>query len=191
MSSHSTENNYRGTRAHQPDLDWSQVRETVLVLEVLAGQIVASMRDSEQSVDVLAGSFTSMAGYIRALSEIIQQMPQRPEDAGQRETLSNIADQVSGMVNQAIVSFQFYDKLVQRLTHVTDGLSDIAGLVADKRRLYNPYEWVDLQARMQSKFSTEEERALFKAVLEGMTLDEALKIYLHTLNDKGNEIELF
>jgi hypothetical protein len=182
---------YKGTRAHQPDLDWSQVRETVLVLEVLSGQIVASMRDSEQSVDVLAGSFTSMAGYIRTLSDIIHQMPQRPEDAGHREALSNIAEQVSGMVNQAIVSFQFYDKLVQRLSHVTDGLSDIASLVSDKRRLYNPYEWVDLQGRMQSKFSTEEERALFKAVLGGMSLDEALKVYLHTLNDKGNEIELF
>jgi len=189
--SNTPEQGYKGSRAHQPDLDWSQVRETVLVLEVLSGQIVASMRDSEQSVDVLANTFTSMAGYIRTLGEIIRQMPPRPEEAGQRDALASITDQVSGMVNQAIVSFQFYDKLVQRLSHVTTGLSDISNLVGDKKRLYNPGEWVELQARMQSKFSTEEERALFRAVLGGMSLDEALKEYVHMLNNKGDDIELF
>jgi len=50
----------RGTTAHIPDLNWSQVRETVLTLELAAVQIEAAMKDSNSSVEVLAHSFTSM-----------------------------------------------------------------------------------------------------------------------------------
>lgn len=52
----------RGTSAHMPDLDWSQVRETVLMLELSAVQIETAMKDSNSSVEVLTDSFTSMAG---------------------------------------------------------------------------------------------------------------------------------
>ena len=43
----SDENNHpRGTSAHMPDLNWSQVRETVLMLELAAVQIESAMKDS-------------------------------------------------------------------------------------------------------------------------------------------------
>ena len=54
----------RGTRAHTPDLDWSQIRETVLMLELAAGQVDAAMRDSNSSVDTLMDTFTSMASTL-------------------------------------------------------------------------------------------------------------------------------
>jgi hypothetical protein len=182
---------YNGTRAHRPDLDWSQVRETVLMLELVSGQIMASMRDSDSSVDVLANTFTSMAGYVRTLSEMIRQMPTGPDDAGQKAALTGIADQVGSMINQAVVAFQFYDKLVQRLSHVTFGLKEVSDLVGDKSRLYNPEEWVEVQNRFRGKFSTQEEHALFEAVLSGVPVDEALQSFMSLLKDKGNEVELF
>ena len=36
----------RGTSAHMPDLNWSQVRETVLMLELSAVQIEAAMKET-------------------------------------------------------------------------------------------------------------------------------------------------
>ena len=47
----------------RPISDWSQVRETVLMLELAAGQVEAAMRDSNYSVEVLTDTFTSMAEY--------------------------------------------------------------------------------------------------------------------------------
>ncbi|MCW8855555.1 MAG: hypothetical protein OQK72_12710, partial [Gammaproteobacteria bacterium] len=44
-----------------PDLDWSQVRETVSLLRLAAAQVDFSMRDGEKSVNALTDSFTSMA----------------------------------------------------------------------------------------------------------------------------------
>jgi hypothetical protein len=40
-----------GSTAHAPDLDWSQVRETVLMLHLAAGQVEAAMRESTASVE--------------------------------------------------------------------------------------------------------------------------------------------
>jgi hypothetical protein len=183
---------YRGSRANRPDLDWSQVRETVLILELVAGQIMAAMRDSDNSVDVLANTFTSMAGYIRSMDQLIQDIPTTPENAGNKNALRGIAEQVGGMVNQTVVSFQFYDKLIQRLSHVVNGMGDISNLVGDRTRLYNPDEWAALQERYKAKFSTQEERALFEAVLvKGIPIEEALETYIHSLNEKSDEIELF
>lgn len=181
----------RGTSAARPDLDWSQVRETMLMLELSAGQIMAAMRDSDSSVDVLASTFTGMAGYMHAIVETARQLPNLPEISGQKQALTGVAEQVEAMVSQAVVAFQFYDKLVQRLSHVVTGLGEVCGIVTDQSRLYNPCEWAALQNRIRAKFSTAEERALFESVMSGMPIEEALETYLHALHDASNEVDLF
>ena len=90
----------RGTSAARPDLDWSQVRETMLMLELSAGQIMAAMRDSDSSVDVLAGTFTGMAGYLHTIVETARQLPALPEISGQKLALTGVAEQVEAMVNR-------------------------------------------------------------------------------------------
>ena len=42
--------------ASNPDLDWSQVRETVSLLRLAAAQVDFSMRDGEKSVNALTDS---------------------------------------------------------------------------------------------------------------------------------------
>lgn len=181
-----------GTRASRPDLDWSQIGETVLILQLIASQIMAAMRDSDSSVEVLTNTFTSMAGYVRHMGDLVNEIPTTPENASRKAALGGISEQVGSMINQAVISFQFYDKLIQRLSHVVNGLEDISGMVSDKSRLYQPSEWVLLQERYKAKFSTEEERALFHAVMvDGLSMEVALASYLDSLRDKGDDVELF
>lgn len=182
---------YRGSRAARPDLDWSQIRETVLMLELSAGQIMAAMRDSDSSVDALTTTFAGMAGYLRTIVDVANQLPASGEIGGARQTLSNVAEQVGAMVNQAVVAFQFYDKLVQRLSHVVNGLSEVSEIVQDSRRLFVPDEWLAVHERIRAKFSTPEERALCEAVLGGMPVEQALEVFLANLQSSNNEIELF
>lgn len=180
-----------GTSAHAPDLAWSQVRETVLMLSLSAGQIEAAMRDSNSSVEVLTDSFTSMAGYMRLISDNLNKLREDTSHDGTRENILGATDQVSTMIHQAIIAFQFYDKLVQRLGHVCHSLSDLSGLVSDMRRLYNPAEWVDLQSRIKAKYSTQEERLMFDSVMQGMPVDVAIQQYMDALKNKNDDIELF
>ncbi len=44
-----------------PDLDWSQLKETVVMLNLAIAQIKQSMHEGTSSVDTLAHSFTSLA----------------------------------------------------------------------------------------------------------------------------------
>ena len=181
----------QGTSAHMPDLSWSQVRETVLMLELAAVQIESAMKDSNASVDVLTDSFTTMAGYMRTISDTIQTLPDQGEVGVAKQNLSGVSDHVSGMVHQAIIAFQFYDKLVQRLAHVGLSLGDLSDLVANPRRLFNPGEWVELQNRIKSKYSTREEIAMFDAVMHGVPVQEAVNKFMAEMSEKSDDIELF
>jgi len=181
----------RGTTAHTPDLSWSQVRETVLMLELSAAQIEAAMRESNGSVDVLTASFTNMAETLRAITDTLN-AASVSDDSATRDRLLGAAGEVSGMVNQAVVAFQFYDKLAQRLAHVTHSLGDLATLVADQRRIYSPQEWVDLQGRIRAKYTTADECAMFEAVMAGTPVAEAIAHYVDAMKSKPvDDIELF
>lgn len=181
----------RGSTAHTPDLNWSQVRETVLLLELAALQIESAMRDSNASVDVLTASFTGMAGNMQTISDTAARLPADGEYAAAREELLGIAGQVSGMVHQTIIAFQFYDKLVQRLSHVGLSLGELSNLVGDQSRLFNPGEWVALQNRIRAKYSTREETAMFDAVMQGIPVQQAIDKFMSDMKGKSDDIELF
>lgn len=181
----------RGTTAHAPDLNWSQVRETVLMLELAAVQIEAAMRDSNASVEVLTHSFTSMAGYMQRISQAVESLPDTGEVGAAKQNLSGVSEHVTGMVHQAIIAFQFYDKLVQRLAHVGLSLGDLSQLVAEPGRLFNPAEWVHLQAKIRSKYTTREEIAMFDAVMQGIPVQTAVDQFMETMKGQGDDIELF
>lgn len=181
----------KGTTAHAPDFTWSQVRETVLMLELAANQIEAAMKDSNSSVEVLTGSFTTMAGYMRNISDTLQSLPDDGEVGAAKANLLGVSDHVAGMVHQAIIAFQFYDKLVQRLAHVGHSLGDLSDLVTDNHRLFNPAEWVALQGRIKSKYTTREEVAMFDAIMHGIPVQQAIDTYMAEMKEKGDDIELF
>lgn len=181
----------RGTSAHMPDLNWSQVRETVLLLELAALQIEAAMKDSHSSVEVLTQSFTTMAGYMQQIGSTLQALPDDGEAGQAKNELLAVSGNVSGMVHQAIIAFQFYDKLVQRLAHVGLSLGDLSDLVADPRRLFNPGEWVGLQDKIKTKYSTREEIAMFDAVMQGVPVQEAVDKFMAEMKEKSDDIELF
>lgn len=185
--------NRRGSCAKTPDLDWSQVRETVLLLQLAAGQIEAAMRDGGSSVDVLIDSFTTLAGSMRKIASTAATLPDAPDTAPIKEALTTQASDAGTMVHSSIVAFQFYDKLAQRLAHVCHSLEALGSLVADQSRLYNPSEWVGLQEKIRARYSTSEEHDMFEAVMQGMPVQEALDRYQSATagKDQGHDVELF
>ena len=191
MNDHTDNGFPRGSSAHNPDLNWSQVRETVLMLELAAVQIETAMKDSNASVEVLTNSFTTMAGYMRMISDTIQTLPDQGEVGIAKQNLSGVSEHVSDMVHQAIIAFQFYDKLVQRLSHVTHSLGELSDLVGQPVRLYNPEEWVGLQQRIKAKYSTREESAMFEAVMAGVAVHEAVARFNQEMREQEDDIEFF
>jgi hypothetical protein len=184
--------NMRGTRVHAPDLDWSQVRETVLMLELAAGQIVAAMHESNEPVNVLTEGFTSLASLLARIQASLGALPDSSENTALKQELLGSTGEVNAVVAQSIVAFQFYDKLSQRLDHVGHALARLSDLVADRSRLFNPEEWKSLQDAIRSRYSTTEEVAMFEAVLAGVPVQEALHRFMTERREHAaSNIELF
>lgn len=180
--------------AAAPDLDWSQVRETILMLGLAIGQIEVAMRDSDESVSVLTDSFTAMFNSLQAIAEAAQHLPNDPASQEIRATIENNSAFVSNHVQQAIMAFQFYDRLVQRMDHVCRSIDGLAELISDKSRLYHPAEWVAIQQKIRSKYTMESERIMFDAMLGGASIAEALALCKESSpqdQPAGDDIELF
>ena len=182
-----SENNLSGSTARNPDLDWSQIRETILMLALSVAQIEMSMRDSDGSVEVLSNSFTSMMGQVKMIERVAAALPETVEVASAKAAIIDSCTTVSEMMRSAIVAFQFYDKLTQRLGHVNGSMSVLGDLIADQRRLYNPYEWMGMQEKIKARYTMEEERLMFEAIMRGKTVKQALAIYIQAMEEKKNK----
>jgi hypothetical protein len=186
------EKNRSPSTAQNPDLDWSQIRETVRMLHLSVAQISMAMRDGDDSITSLSNSFATMIDSVKAIDLAAQQLPDEDDEITQA-IVANCTT-VTDQMHSAIVAFQFYDKLSQRLNHVNHSLEALANLVDDNRRLYNPYEWQDLQQKIRSQYSMREEQEMFDALLAGASIVEVLQLF----EDKrrqgdvaDNDIELF
>jgi hypothetical protein len=185
----------RGTQAHEPDLDWSQIRETVVMVELAAGQVEAAMRDSNTSVEVLTDTFTSLANTLQLIDVAVDTLPDTVGNGLVKAEIRDNTRLVMSKVHQSIIAFQFYDKLVQRLEHVCHSLAGLTEIVGDREKLYNPEQWVGLQQKILSKYTMVEEHAMFDAVVHGTPVEVALQQYMEArmkeIEKGGGDIELF
>ena len=178
------------SKPEKPDLDWSQIRETVMMLDLAVSRIEKTMKEGDESITRLAELFTSMMGNVQIIGKAAEKMP----DGGDKDAIQDNFKSVSEKMNDAIVSFQFYDLMAQRLSHVSHSLASLAELIGDDRRLYNPYEWYGLQQMIRSKYIHDEDRAMFDAILEGATVEQALGISAkktHRSEAEDENVEIF
>ncbi|KRT59640.1 hypothetical protein [endosymbiont of Riftia pachyptila] len=187
MSMH---NNLPST-ATQPDLDWSQVRETVRMLNLAVAQIEVAMREGDDSVETLTNSFTSMIESSSSIVQAVERLQNTGKDEGLIAEVEKESSLISEKMQAGVIAFQFYDKLSQRLAHVSHALAALSELVEDGSRIFNPNEWIGLQTKIRSKYSMREEQAMFDSLLEGKTVDEVLANGVGITHEPDNDIELF
>ncbi|CAK0775166.1 Chemotaxis protein [Gammaproteobacteria bacterium] len=161
--------------AHAPDLDWSQVRETVRMLHLAVVQIEMAMREGDDSINALTHSFTTMIGCVNAMNGAVANIHPNDENMDLKSIIEENCGRVNERMRGAVVAFQFYDKLSQRLGHVSHSLSALAELVSDSHRLFNPREWKGLQEMIRSKYAMRFEQEMFDNLLAGMSVYESLK----------------
>ncbi|NOY83866.1 MAG: hypothetical protein GXO96_03400, partial [Nitrospirae bacterium] len=180
------ENSLKST-TNRPDLDWSQIKETVMMLSLSVAQIDRAMNEGTDSVSALTDSFTSMAQS----ASFIDKAGAALTDTKEKNTILKNSQIISSQMQSAIVAFQFYDKLSQRLNHVCNSLSSLSELVGDSERLFNPSEWKSLQEKIRSKYPTESDKRMFDALLAGASVEEALQASDTENKQETDDIELF
>jgi hypothetical protein len=175
--------------SYQPDLDWSQIRETVKLLAVSAAQVNGSIKDGDDSVNHLADSFTRMIDGMSAIHALLAEMP----ESAQRTDAVAYCESIQEIIGSSVMAFQFYDRLSQCLGHTVDGLNALSNLVETPHRLYNPLEWRKLQEQIRSRYTMESEKIMFDAIHDGRTVEEALALAAASgvQGNEEDEVELF
>jgi septal ring factor EnvC (AmiA/AmiB activator) len=145
-------------------------------LELGAAQLDAAIRESDARVDKLAGAVTAVATDARELETQVQALDSADAAEVQqaRQRIRQLVVQLDADVQATVTSLQFYDKLIQRLTHVRDGLaipSDSTVGALDPARS----DWNSMLEQVRSRYSMVEERVLFDFMMRGLSADQMLK----------------
>lgn len=189
-------NSLSGSTSSRPDLDWSQLKETIIMLNLAVTQIDQSMNEGNASVSTLSSSFTGLATNLSDIQSSVAQLSEKNESSEKMKLIIEGSTSTAiDKVHSAIIAFQFYDKLSQRLDHVSESLSALTTLIGNPAELYSPVAWQSLQETIRSKYTMEEERLMFDKVISGVPIEEALIEFNQNMTNKDDseedEIELF
>ena len=167
------------------DDNWSQIRETVLIINVAVARIQHAMIEGDDSFTSLSQSFVETMNSTEAITHAIKELE---ESQAKIEIDKNCRD-VSQRVESTIVAFQFYDKLSQRMALVSQALHSLTEVLKDESKTHSKEEWQNLQNTIRSKYTLDTDQDLFDAVLNGVPIDEALKVAVKKTSE--NDIEFF
>ena len=187
-------NNFSQSDSSKPDLDWSQIRETVLMLNLAIARIEHSMREGDDSVNKLTDSVTSMIGSVKVIEAAASDL----ETSGIKDTILDNCQDVSKGMQSTVMAFQFYDRLTQRLANVSKSLTGLTDLINNPAKIYNPYEWQGLQQKIRSQYILDSEQQLLDDVLKGKPIEQVVaETSISTMHEPAankqtdDDIELF
>jgi len=193
MASHSTD--VASQTGTMPAVShFSPQQQTARMLALCEAQMEAATQDSDNAVDTLVQAFTELVTVVRDMSKLTVSTVENT-DSNTQASLDEINERCTTLQNQvasAIVAFQFYDKLSQRLGHVRYSLSTLALFVCDRMNSQKPEHWEKLLSTLGRLYRTSEERAIFDSIAGSLSLStgEAARP-LSQANSADGSVELF
>jgi hypothetical protein len=174
--------------------EWTPERQIAHMLELCEAQMESALAESDLAVDTLVKTFTGLAESTRSIGILADERPHEQRDAKGADLDVQLA-KIRAQIAQAIVAFQFYDKLTQRLGHVRYSLSTLAMFVCDKSQTAQREKWERLFSTLRRLYRTEGEREIFQLMMNGASADEARAQAEHNSGPRGSEaageVELF
>ncbi|MGH8606531.1 MAG: STAS domain-containing protein [Gammaproteobacteria bacterium] len=164
----------RSPMAQQDRREQTPARETVRMLDLAIAQIEAALGEGDDGMAALSGSFAGIASELKAMEQALWEIPSDQAPVELVDTVESYRQAIAKNVSAAVVGLQFYDQLVQRLSHARDGLACLAELVVDESRARLPAAWSDLMQTLRAKYSMSQERSLFDILMNGATREESI-----------------
>jgi hypothetical protein len=148
---------------------WTPEQQIARMLELCEAQMESALSESDVAMEALIKSF---AGLIEA-GQTLGAMNEKTPAADNVPDLAQQLDTLRKQTAAAVVAFQFYDKLNQRLGHVRYSLSALAMFVCDRAKSSERDQWRRLFSTLRRLYRTEEERQLFNLMVDGATAEQA------------------
>ena len=181
---------------HELALGAKEVQETILMLNLSVAQIELSISDGDNSVNTLIDSFAFMSEHIQQIQASSQHIADLANDESEgginehQSLLINEASELSQKMQQAVIAFQFYDKLSQRLEHVSRGLSGLAEIVSHEMQVKDEAQWERFKATVRKGTTMREEEELFELIFDmNMPVNEAIAVMKERMRERMNSAE--
>lgn len=155
------------------EVQWS---ETMHMLDLCANQIDLTVLEGNESMELLLNSFTSLTTSLEELAASLDRSDDHSGLPGPNEVQKHCKN-TKDKINQSIIGLQFYDRLAQRLHNIREGLAVMAALIDDPDRQNIPEEWITLRNKIKSKFSLEQQKTIFHALMQGTDIDEVFELF--------------
>lgn len=178
-----------------PLADWTPERQIAHMLELCEAQMESAMCESDLAVDSLVKAFAGLAETARSMKAAAAKLtPEQHATLGELD-LKKQMESIERQMSSAVIAFQFYDKLTQRLGHVRYSLSTLALFVCDGAQASQREQWRRLFTTLKRLYRTEEEKQIFQMMVEGASVGKARDHIHHSTQtlriDASGEIELF
>jgi hypothetical protein len=176
-------------------VSWTPEQQIARMLELSEAQMENALSESDMAVEALIKSFAGLIEAGQALGSLSEKtVESSPQDAGTAD-LARQLDALRKQTAAAVVAFQFYDKLTQRLGHVRYSLSALAMFICDRSKAGEREQWKRLFTTLRRLYRTEEERQIFNLMVDGTSVEEAReRVQQTTLTLRSaptGEIEIF
>lgn len=140
-------------------------QQVASMLSLCEAQMDSALQESDRAVDTLIQAFTSLVDSTRGVGTLTQNLPAEIKSAVTEDLEAQVAA-ISKQMASAVIAFQFYDKLTQRLGHVRHSLSSLALFVGDPAQTQQPEQWRRLHTTLRSQYRTDEEREIFRMMMD-------------------------
>ena len=158
---------------------WHYTQDTLLMLSVSVAQIKSILNDGGESVSELVDSFVNLA-------DTFNNLVTHKTDIDHTDLV-----EVKRQIEHGIVAFQFYDRLSQRLDHVSNSLVQMGTIIGDENKRIDPTQWQAFQQSIESNLTMETERKIFAQILAGVPVEIALKSIQEDSKNADDNIEFF
>lgn len=157
-------------------LEWKELSQTIMALNLSIAQIDLSMTEGSYSIDTLIDTFNFMREGLDQLNHSV--LNDEVQDVAElKSRLLQESHQLSEKVAASIVAFQFYDKLSQRLQHVSKGLSSLSDIISHQDRTMNEHTWNNYREKMAKYAAMREEYELYELIFtQGLTGEQAIEV---------------
>lgn len=160
-------------------VQWS---ETMHMLDLSANQIDLTIQEGNESMELLMNSFTALTEHLEKLEYFLKALGNN-DGVDAAENIMQHCQKTHEKVNQSVIGLQFYDRFTQRLHNIRESIAVLAALIDDPDRQNIPEEWVDLRNKIKTKYSTEQQKTIFHALMQGADIDEVFELFDESKKD--------
>ena len=145
-------------------------------LNLTSGEINVSVREANGIVQTLTKTFMEMVGDVHEIQLAASKMSDTGKDAEIKQQIIGKCNAYLDKVQAGTVGFQFYDKMTQRLNHTTGNIKKLIEMTEKPEAMASTDNWKALKHDIEQSYTMEEDRVLFKALMKGDSIKEAVRL---------------